>query len=69
MPGVNESDVRESTVDPKEAVSTESINVFTSAGQQMEIEASNQKTAVTEVMMEKLSLTREHQSRLKASML
>ena len=44
MPGVNESGVRESAVDPKEAISTESINVLTSAGQQVEIEASNQKT-------------------------
>ena len=33
MPGVNESGVRESALDPKEAISTESINVLTSAGQ------------------------------------
>ncbi|CAH3199356.1 unnamed protein product, partial [Porites evermanni] len=44
MPGVNKSDVGESAVDAKKAISTEGINVLISAGQQVEIEASNQKT-------------------------
>ena len=56
MPGVNESDVGESTVDPKEAISTESINVlklenqktFLSDHEQLEVDPYNKKSLVAE---------------------
>ena len=43
---VNENDVGETVVDPREAVLTESITVGTSDGQQFEIEGCNQTTGV-----------------------